>query len=459
MGNPEEPDAAPRTEGDVNVSAARRAWWDEHVDAETAATLAEDERHFLRQCLSTPCLDEVVGCEGIFLIDRQGRRIMDFHGNSVHQVGYANPRVIAAVKQQLDTLSFSPRRYTNAPAVELAAKLAELAPGNLNKVLFAPGGTGAIGMALKLVRYATGRFKTVSMWDAFHGASLDAISIGGESLFRKGVGPLLPGTEHVPPPTPGDCPFGCGGDCTLACADYVDYVLSKEGDVAAVIAEPMRCTTVVPPPAGYWPRVREICDKHGALLVFDEIPTCLGRTGRMFACEHDGVVPDVLVIGKGLGGAVFPMAAMIVREDLDVAADKALGHYTHEKSPVGAAAGLATIRCIEEDGLLEKARALGAYALNRLRKMKREHPLIAEVRGVDLLLGVELRRDGKPAVAEAERIMYDCLARGLSFKVSDGNVLTLSPPLTITKDELDRALAIVAAAMAISGESGGSNAT
>jgi len=441
--DPPRPKPADRTEGDVNLSQQRRRWMDAHIDEDTADVLADDARWFLHQSLSTPCLNVLSGCEGIYLIDRQGRRIMDFHGNSVHQVGHANPQVIEAIKTQLDRLAFCPRRYTNEPAVELASKLSQLAPGRLNKVLFAPSGTGAMGIALKLARYATGRFKTVSMWDSFHGASLDAISIGGESLFRKDVGPLLPGTEHVPPPTPGNCPFGCEGTCTLKCAEYIDYVLTREGDVAAVVAETMRCTTVVPPPPGYWRTAREICDKHGALLILDEIPIALGRTGRMFCCEHDDLVPDMLVIGKGLGGGVFPMAAVIARDDLDVAPDRALGHYTHEKSPLGAAAGLATIRCIEEDGLLENARQLGSHALERLSAMKADHPLIADVRGLGLLLGVELRRDDDKANDEAERIMYACLSRGLSFKVSDGNVLTLCPPLTIQQDQLDEALDIV----------------
>jgi len=437
-----------RTEGDVNLSPHRDHFAKTHIDAGTAAVLRADAECFVHQSLSTPCLNALVGCEGVYLTDVQGRRIMDFHGNSVHQVGYANPRVVEAVKQQLDRLAFCPRRYTNRPAVELAEKLIDLAPPRLDKVLFAPAGTTAIGIALKLVRHATGRHKIISMWDSFHGASLDAISIGGESLFRRDAGPLLPGTEHVPPPGPRDCPFGCSGECSLKCADYIDYVLEKEGDVAAMVAETMRATTVVPPPPGYWQRVRESCDRHGALLVLDEIPIGLGRTGKMFCCEHFDLRPDILVIGKGLGGGAVPMAAVMVRGDLTVPPARALGHYTHEKSPVGAAAGLATIRCIEEDHLLENARQLGDHAQQKLRGMKQRHPLIGDVRGLGLLLGVELADHGQKAADESERVMYDCLSRGLSFKVSDGNVLTLTPPLTITKPELDQALDVLDAVIA-----------
>ena len=387
------------------------------------------------------------GADGIYLEDLQGRRYMDFHGNSVHQVGFANPAVVAAIKAQLDDLSFCTRRYTNSVAVDLARKLATLTPGDLNKVLLTPSGTAAIGMALKLARVATGRHKTISMWDAFHGASLDAISVGGEELFRRGIGPLLPGAEHVPPPDEYRCLWDCSsrGGCDLKCAAYIDYVLEKEGDVAAVIAETVRSTPTIPS-REFWRTVRRACDRHGALLILDEIPTALGRTGAMFACEHYGVIPDMLVLGKGLGGGIMPLAALIAREGLDVAADRALGHYTHEKSPVGCAAALATIRYIEEQGLLERARDLGRHALDRLRAMKTRHRLIGDVRGLGLLLGVELvtdRTTRAQATDEAEAVMYEALSRGLSFKVTMGNVLTLAPPLIITREELDRALSIL----------------
>ena len=431
----------------MNISPRRARWQADALDADSRALLEEDARYFLHQSLSTPCLNALRGADGIYLEDLQGRRYMDFHGNSVHQVGFANPAVVAAIKGQLDDLSFCTRRYTNRVAVDLARKLADLAPGDLNKVLFTPSGTAAIGMALKLARVATGRYKTISMWDAFHGASLDAISVGGEELFRRGIGPLLPGTEHVPPPDEYRCLWDCPsrGGCDLKCAAYIEYVLEKEGDVAAVIAETVRSTPSIPSP-DFWRTVRRACDRHGALLILDEIPTALGRTGAMFACEHYGVVPDMLVLGKGLGGGIMPLAALIARDGLDVAADRALGHYTHEKSPVGCAAALATIQYIEERGLLERARDLGRHALDRLHAMKARHRLIGDIRGLGLLLGVELVTDRATrarAADQAEAVMYAALARGLSFKVTMGNVLTLAPPLIITREELDRALTIL----------------
>jgi len=437
-------------EGDVNLSPLRKRWEEENLSPATRDLLAQDARYFLHQSLSTPCFNALESASGIWLQDVEGRRYMDFHGNSVHQLGHGHARVVNAVKDALDTLPFSPRRYTNRAAVSLARRLVELAPGDLDKVLFAPGGTSAIGMALKLARVATGRHKTVSMWDAFHGASLDAISIGGEALFRRDIGPLLPGTEHVPPCDPRNCRFGCAGSCNARCAEFVDYVLGKEEDVGAVIVETIRSTDVQIPPREYYASLRRACDRHGALLILDEIPIGLGRTGTMFAFERYRIVPDMVVLGKGLGGGVFPMGALIARAGLDVGAERALGHYTHEKSSVGCAAALATLDVIEEERLLERTRQLGARALDRLREMQRRLPLIADVRGAGLLIGVELidPATGEPARQAAERILYACLSAGLSFKVGQGNVLVLAPPLVIDDQDLMRALDIVEGAIA-----------
>ena len=436
--HPDKSSANLASEGDVNLSARRKRWEAECLDDATRALLAQDSRHFLHQSLSTPCFNALQAASGIWLEDMQGRRIMDFHGNSVHQVGHGHPTVVAAIKHALDTLPFSPRRFTNRYAVDLAARLCELAPGDLNRVLFAPGGAEAIGIALKLARIATGRHKTISMWDSFHGASLDAISIGGEAIFRRGVGPLLPGTEHVPPCDPRDCRFKCGGVCDASCADYVEYVLGKEEDVAAVVVETVRATDVQAPPLEYYRRLREYCDRHGALLILDEIPSCLGRTGTIFAFEHYGIVPDMVVIGKGLGGGIFPMAAVIVREGLNVAADRALGHYTHEKSSLGCAAALATLDVIESEGLLERTTQLGARALARMRAMQSRCPPIVDVRNVGLFLAIELA-----SAPMAEDVMYRCLSKGLSFKVGQGTVLVLAPPLIIEQTDLDHALDLV----------------
>ena len=454
------------SEGESNLSALRRRWAADGAGVENEALLAEDARLFLHQSVSTPCLAALRRAEGIWIEDYAGRRFMDFPGNTVNHIGYRHPRLVAAIKAQLDDLSFAPRRYTCEPAVALARRLADVSPGDLGKVLFATGGSDAVEIALKVARAATGRFKTVSFWDAFHGAGFAAASVGGEALFRSGpAGPLLPGAEHVPGY---DCyrnPFGYSHTarephregCGRVCAALIRTVLEKEEDVAAVVAEPMRAVPHIAPP-GFWAEVRAACDAHGALLIFDEIPTGLGKTGRLFACEHEGVVPDILVLGKALGGGILPIAATLCRPGLDVAGAFALGHYTHEKNPVTCRAALTTLGIIEEEGLVERAQELGAFALERLFEMMDRHPRIGDVRGRGLLLGVELvadreRRD--PAAGAAEEVFYRCLERGLSFKVSMGNVLTLSPPLTIERGELERALDILDAALSEAGGSGG----
>ena len=299
----------------------------------------------------------------------------------------------------------------------------------------------ADGIALKAARYATGRYKTISFEDSFHGATLETISVGGEAQFRDGLGPLMPGTFHVPPPT------GTTAAAAESAAARIAEIMDREGDIAAVMAEPMRATTVQVPPPGYWSLVKALCQDHGAMLILDEIPIGLGRTGRMFCCEHFGVTPDILVLGKGLGGAVMPQAAVVIRGDAPLPAEHSLGHFTHEKSPLGAAAALATIEVIEREKLLEHTVDLGLHAVSRLRELQQRQPLIAEVRGLGLAIGVELRQDGKPAVTAAEKAMYGCLSRGLSFKVSSGCVLTLTPPLILTQAQMDHAIEIIDVAL------------
>lgn len=441
------------TEGESNTSSARADWIARNTGERSAPLLKRDADAFMHQSLSSPCVNTIAKAEGIWIEDIDGRRYMDFHGNSVHHIGYAHPRLVAAIKQQLDELSFSPRRFTNEVSVELAERLGKLAPEDLNRVLFTTGGSDAVEVALKIARAATGRFKTLSFWDAFHGAGFGASSVGGEATFRSHIaGPLTPGAEHVAPFACYRCPYGHPGPdtCGLACANMVEYVLEREGDVAAVIGEPMRAVPQVPPP-GFWKKVREACNRHGALLILDEIPTGLGKTGKFFSFEHDEVVPDIVVLGKALGGGILPLAAVVAREELNVCGEFAIGHYTHEKNPVTARAALTTLDIIEDEGLVERAAELGQYALDRLREFGRASPIVGDVRGRGLMLGVEIVSDkaGRtPAPDLAERIYYKCLDEGLSFKISGGCTLTLSPPLVISRDDLDRALSIVEAAIA-----------
>ncbi|HEY5829004.1 MAG TPA: aspartate aminotransferase family protein [Hyphomicrobiaceae bacterium] len=442
----------PQSEGDSNLTSRRTAWQARALDGATRALLDEDERHFLRQSVSTPCLNAICRAEGIWIEDVAGRRYMDFHGNNVHQIGYGHPRLKKAIAEQMEALPFAPRRYANAPAVALARKLSELSPFGPAKVLFTTGGSDAIEVAIKIARAATGRHKTLSFWDAFHGAGIGAGALSGEALFRSGpAAPLVAGVLHVAPYAGTRCPYGTSSleESGAACARMIEYVLEREGDIACLVAEPMRAVPHVAP-AGFWARVRAACERHGTLLVFDEIPTGLGKTGRMFACQHEGVAPDILVLGKGLGGGILPIAAVLARPELDVGAEWAFGHYTHEKNPVTARAALTTIEIIEEEGLVENAARLGTLAMQRLADLEERIREVGDVRGRGLVLGVELVRDRagmEPHPDLAEVAMYAALDRGLSFKTTMGNVLTLTPPLTITAEEMLRALDIVAAAI------------
>ncbi|ELA8359810.1 TPA: aspartate aminotransferase family protein [Vibrio alginolyticus] len=440
-----------RSEGDVNTTPARQAWNASMDDERTQALLKRDSEVFLHQALSTPCLDTLEAAEGIYIQDATGKKYMDFHGNNVHQLGYGHPHVIKRVQEQIAKLPFSPRRFTNETAIECAEKLTQICGGELNRVLFAPGGTSAVGMALKLARHITGNYKVVSLWDSFHGASLDAISVGGEACFRQGMGPLMAGVERIPPAVSyrGAFPVADGSDVHYA--NYLEYVIEKEGGVGAFIAEAVRNTDVQVPSKAYWKRIREICDKHNVMLIIDDIPNGMGRSGEWFTYQAYDIEPDMLCIGKGLGGGLVPIAAMVTKDKYNTAEQISMGHYTHEKSPIGCAAALATMEAIEQEGLLDKAKADSQFMREKLLEMKAKYPVIGDVRGIGMLWGIELVTDHESkarAYDEAEAVLYQCLNNGVSFKVSQGNVIQLSPPLIITREQLTEALAIFEEAIA-----------
>ncbi|PMT62042.1 aspartate aminotransferase family protein [Vibrio parahaemolyticus] len=440
-----------RSEGDVNTTPARQAWNASMDDERTQALLKRDSEVFLHQAMSTPCLDTLEAAEGIYIQDSTGKKYMDFHGNNVHQLGYGHPHVIKRVQEQIAKLPFSPRRFTNETAIECAEKLTQICGGELNRVLFAPGGTSAVGMALKLARHITGNCKVVSLWDSFHGASLDAISVGGEACFRQGMGPLMAGVERIPPAVSyrGAFPVADGSDVHYA--DYLEYVIEKEGGVGAFIAEAVRNTDVQVPSNAYWKRIREICDKHNVMLIIDDIPNGMGRSGEWFTYQAYDIEPDMLCIGKGLGGGLVPIAAMVTKDKYNTAEQISMGHYTHEKSPIGCAAALATMEAIEQDGLLDKVKADSQFMREKLLEMKAKYPVIGDVRGIGMLWGIELVTDHESkarAYDEAEAVLYQCLNNGVSFKVSQGNVIQLSPPLIITREQLTEALAIFEEAIA-----------
>ena len=444
------PNQIAMAEGDVNSSPHRTSWAATHLSEKAHALLTRDSHAFLHQSVSTPCLNTIRKAEGVYIEDTSGNRFIDFHGNNVHHIGYGHPRLVEAIHRQMQELPFAPRRFTCEVSVELAEKLAEITPGTLGKLLFTTGGSDAIEVALAYARAATGRYKTISFWDAYHGTGFGARSISGEEMFRSGpIGPLLPGTEHVPPFGDYRNAWGVTENSCDLCARQIEYVLEKEGDVCAVIAEPTRAVPYIPD-AGFWKRIREACDRHGTLLIFDEIPTGLGKTGRMFSCEYEDVVPDILVLGKSLGGGILPIAATICRPELDVCRDFAFGHYTHEKNPVTARAALTTLQIIEEDGLVENARIMGELALTRLHDMQDRFPEVGDVRGRGCLFGIELvtdRESRTPAKDLADRVLYEALSRGLSFKTTMGNVLTFTPPLIVSEAQMQQAMDIVVASL------------
>jgi 4-aminobutyrate aminotransferase len=217
-----------------------------------------------------------------------------------------------------------------------------------------------------------------------------------------------------------------------------------------VVAETVRNTDVKVASKAYWKRVREICDKHGVLLILDEIPICLGRTGSMFAYQEYGIEPDILVIGKGLGAGVIPIAAMMCRDAYNIAGHVSLGHYTHEKSPLGAAAALAALDYMEEYKVLEHVKKMEAYLCERLSHLYQQHEIIGQVRGMGMLWGIELvtdRTTKTKATEVAEKVMYKCMENGLSYKVSAGNVLSLYPPLITDQNQMAQAIDILEAAI------------
>ena len=436
-----------REQGDVNTTANRRKYWERNLSPEARRSVEEDARYFLHQSLSTPVLNVLSGAEGIYIKDLEGKRYIDMHGNGVHNAGFNNPEVLDAVRRQLDEgLTFCPRRYTNIPAIQLAKKLAEIAPAGLCRSLFCPGGSEAIEMALALARQVTGRFKTISFWDSFHGAGFGSAAIGGEEHFHGGLGPLMPGTFHVEFPNYYRNPWGFEReeDVDAECLRQIELVLRREPEMSAIIGEPISATPVIPS-RRYWEGVQDLCRRYGVLLIFDEIIEGFGRTGKMFASEHF-VAPDVLVLGKSLGGGLLPFAGIVTHERYNTLQHRSIGHYTHEKNALCAAAALAEIEYIAGHRLAEHAAELGAYALQRLTEMQERHPLIGHVAGLGLHIGIDLVSDRTTrarAVDEAEGVMFKCLEKGLSSKTIDGNVLTLRPALVITRAEMDRGLDIL----------------
>lgn len=410
--------------------------------------IKEDASIFLKQSMSTPVLDEVIDAEGIYLELNSGKRLIDFHGNSLHQVGYKNPQVMHAIVKQMKKLPFIPRRFTNQIVVQAAHALNDKTKSKDYKVLFTPSGTAAVGIALKYARLFTGKHKVISMWESFHGASLDAIGVGGDSIFKQGMGALLPGGIRTLPYKSYRNIFNESNDVLLAqkCIEHIEYIIKNEGEIGAIILEPIRATDINIPPQSYFKALRMLCDENDILLIVDEIPTGLGRTGKFYAHQHFDFEPDIIVLGKGLGGGMIPQACTLIKEKFDLGSHISLGHYTHEKPSLGAAALLATLGYIDEEKLLENVQK-NQPIINRYKEIVlNDFNCVGDIRSIGYLISFEIVKDRITKEKDellAEKLMYSALNNGLSFKIGSGNCLTWHMPLITSDEEIIKAFEIL----------------
>ena len=433
----------------MDDSEFRERWSYRWAGPEALDVLERDSARTTRQAGATPPLLAVRDAEGVYVEDCSGRVYLDLHGNNCHHLGYKHPNVLTAVHDQLGSLTFNTRGFTNPVFVEFAERLCGLWHGRDARVFLVPGGSAAVEVALAVTRVHTARHKTLSFKDSFHGRSLGAIGLTTVARERSPrLGPLLPGTFHVPSyklTAEARASGVLNADAAAARSlEAVEAVFKQEGDIGCFIAEAIG-NGGFRPPRWYWEEIRRLCDKQGTLLIFDDVPLGLGKTGAMFTSEHFPVVPDGCVLGKALGGTLLPAAALLVGGHLDGAPELDLGYFTHEKNPLMAAVALATLDTIVADRLVDRAGALGAIALERLQALAQRHSaMIAEVRGVGLMLSFDIRSaQPGPGMAQAlaRSVFLRCLEEGLILNYAGyGSTLRLSCPLVI--GEVDLQLAI-----------------
>ena len=412
--------------------------------------------------------------DGVCYWDVQGKKYLDaLSGIYVVAVGHNNRRVIDAIHKQLDTLHFSPPMHgTNPLAVQLANLLSELAPAYRARngkpgwtVKFQCGGSEVTEAAIKLARQYhkltgnPGKYKIISRYQSWHGSTMASLSASGLKSRKTVNEPLAPGFLHVFPPTCYRCPFGKEyRECGITCATIINDVIEMEdpATVAAIMVEPIGHTGgIIDPPEEYLPLLREICDKHNILLIFDEIITGIGRTGNMFAAQTFGVTPDVLCIGKGLSGGYVPLSAMICRREI---ADRFWGPisqnpgfvegHTFEGNPISCAAGLAVLSEIIERDLCANARTQGARLRAGFERLAKKHGVIGDIRGKGLFQGIEFVRN--PATKErfpqemafGVQVGRRALANGLLCRF-DPHWIAFGPPLISTAEEIDEMVAIL----------------
>jgi putrescine aminotransferase len=365
-----------------------------------------------------------VRAQGATIWDQSGKAYLDFAGGyGVFTLGHSHPRVLAAVRAQLELISLSGKTMFNVMLGRASRRLAELSPGDLEISFWCNSGTEAIEGAMKLARAATGRAKIVGTLDAYHGKTLGALSVSGREAFQRPFRPLLADSLCIP--------YGR--------SDLLDEALS---DAAAFLVEPVQGEGGVNvPPAGYLRAVREACDRTGALFIADEVQTGLGRCGYRFGCDRDGVVPDVMTLAKGLSGGVVPVGAFIARPGVWTRAfgkEPLLHTSTFGGSELACAAALAAMDVLEEDGLAQRARTLGERLLAGAREIGAEYPaVVREVRGLGLLVGVELSHEGYGGWIIPEMLKAGVTA---AWTLNQQRVIRMEPPLIVTESEIDRAI-------------------
>lgn len=385
---------------------------------------------------------------GSYLYTVDGQRYLDFaSGIAVTNLGHGHPDVIKAAHAQLDKLVHISVVAHHEANILLAERIAALAPGKLDKVFFSNSGAEAVEGAIKLARYVTGRSAIVAFQGAFHGRTYGALSLtASKSYYRERYEPFLPGIYHVPYPYAYRNPAGPGDEATLKYVfDYIDEMLDTRvppKNIAAFIVEPVLGEGgYVVPPVGFMPRLRKLCDAHGIMLIADEVQTGYGRTGKMFACEHTGVVPDIMTLAKSIASGL-PLSAIVASSRVMDQWEPAAHGSTFGGNPVSCAAGVATLEVFEREQILAKATAKGTDLLARFRALQGTTPAIGDVRGLGLMIGVELiKKDGAPNKDLVAKIRKVCLDSGLVL-LSCGphdNILRLIPPLNISQAELDEA--------------------
>ena len=398
----------------------------------------------------------IAGAKGCYYWDAQGKRYLDFASQLINvNVGHQHPKILQAIKDQVDRLCYVIPEAANDRRGELAKMLAELAPGDLNKTFFTSGGGEANENALKIARVYTGRQKVLARYRSFHGGSYGISSVMGD-VRRLVVEPGVPGGIRVWDPHCYRCFFKMKyPECNLYCVEAIRELIEVEGPetVAAIIVEPITGSTCrIVPPDGYLQHLRKLCDDYGMLLILDEVMTGFGRTGKWFACEHWDTIPDIITLSKGINNGTLPLGAVMVRKKIaDFFEDHLLyAGLTQFGNPVVCASAIATIEVMKEENLVENSRVLGEHLMDRLVQIKERHPSVGDVRGKGLFAAIELvksKESREPLVSWTVKTYEekDPLMSKLTAKLKENglyaytrwNVLFICPPLSITKAELD----------------------